>query len=361
MTENTDSYSTMAGSLTATKPIVEAIKKVVSMDNLDTKPESGLGVEPINGIHPLFITGTYPTEPEIPRFVHPISISGIRGKNVICTDLRSVLRKPDEGRTFGGRISDMVNFNFLVARTVLDMYWVAGRDQEFLSSFSFAAKVFGNWMGQVLRSCGVNPEDQAICNVVAMAYYYDLCTQSQKDVDEEVRLSVITHWGIMNSERVKSILEKIKKTSSLDGLIENFRTTTGSLYLQRFNATLLLQSIQNHWRGAHREQVMAVATQHPPTWVALVWHVLVSKTFKGCMLESVASKSGNRGEGDLFLREFTNLFHFTHDRVIRMETEHLSSDDYGLTTDYDPEQLILQAASNAEAEQDAITDHMTQE
>ena len=32
MTENTDSYSTMAGSLTATKPIVEAIKKVVSME-----------------------------------------------------------------------------------------------------------------------------------------------------------------------------------------------------------------------------------------------------------------------------------------------------------------------------------------
>ena len=354
MTAKTDSYSTMAGSLYPTKAIVEAIKKAVSMDNLDTKPESSLGVEPVNGIFPLFITGTYATEPEIPRFVHPISISGIRGKNVICTDLRAVLRKPNEGRTFGARISDMVNFNFLVARTVLDQYWAAGRHREFLSTFGFAAKVFGNWLGQVLRSLGLNPEDQAICNVVAMAYYYDLCTESAEDRSSETRASVIIHWGIMNAERVETILKQIEVTTTLDGLIENFRKATGSLYLQRFNATLLLQSIQNHWRGMHREQVMAVATQHPPTWVALVWHVLVSKTFKGCMLESVASKTGLRGGGDVFLREFTTLFLFTSDRVIRMETEGLVSEEYGQTTDYDPEALIQNAATDAMVEQNEI-------
>jgi hypothetical protein len=127
-----DSYTTTAGSITDTRKIVSAIKEAMIADDLDQKPESKLRVQSYGDYQPLFITGTYPSEAKIPPFAHPISVLNIRGNNFICTDLRLFLKK-DLNSEFDKRISNRVDFDYAISRTVLNLFWVGGRASEFTS------------------------------------------------------------------------------------------------------------------------------------------------------------------------------------------------------------------------------------
>ena len=69
---NIDSYTTTVGSSVNAQRIVKAIEEAIVHDDLDKRQESTLGVEPFGEFHPLFITGTYPSEEKIPSCAHPI-------------------------------------------------------------------------------------------------------------------------------------------------------------------------------------------------------------------------------------------------------------------------------------------------
>jgi hypothetical protein len=335
----TDSYTTTAGSATDTRKIIAAIKEVVVTEDLDSKPESSLDVQSHGGIRPLFITGTYPGEEKIPTFAHPIYISGIRGGNVISTDLRFVLRKKTEG-SFAERISDRINFEYLVSRTILELYWATGRKSEFISGFVFAAKVFGSWLAQILRTFGLNPEEMLHAEALALAYYYDLCMDSKDPLySANGRYEWVVANSMMSPDKLAVLLDDVKPFANFNDFISVLKHKIQNYQITKLTPVLFLQKIANSWYGLNREKVLAVCVEHPPTWTALVHHSLSSKSFKNCLIAQVASKA-RRSEADAFM----HTYYATFSQSLRQENSAVEKIVYTTmgTFDYDPNALLAE-------------------
>ena len=340
---NIDSYTTTAGSIVDSRRLATTIKEAIIADDLDSKPESKLHVQSYGAFHPLFITGTYPSEAKIPPFAHPISILNIRGKNFICSDLRLFLKK-EVAADFNKRIANRVDFDYALSRTILNLFWAGGRSSEFRSGFSFSATVFSEWIAQILSGgIGLEIQEATPVRIVALAYYYSLCAETpQQGLEDRQALSDwIYHLTSFNESGISKVLDRIQPMANLDHFIENLKLVVENIRIQKLNAGTFVSLIRSNWYGVNAPQVLAVCVEHPPTWTALVYHSLASKSYQRCLIGQVTLKAGKRGEADSFMRHYSEMF----SQQMRMEERSVVNPEMDNHFDYDPEALAMEAVN----------------
>jgi hypothetical protein len=69
----------------------------------------------------------------------------------------------------------------------------------------------------------------------------------------------------------------------------------------------LLTIVRNSWFGTNAKDYIAVALEHPPTWMAIVYTAIVERTYKNSMIYRVAEKAGKRGGAEEFIKNYTAL------------------------------------------------------
>lgn len=340
---NIDSYTTTAGTMVNSRHLATTIKEAIIADDLDTKPEARLHVQSYGAFHPLFITGTYPDEAKIPPFAHPISILNIRGKNFICSDLRLFLKK-DVTSDFTNRISNRVDFDYAVSRTILNLFWAGGRSSEFKSGFGFSAKVFSEWISQILiGGLGMEIQEGTPVQITSLAYYYSLCEDSPaKGLEDKQKLiDWIYSLTGFNEGGISQVVNKLTPMGNLNHFIENLKVVVDNIRLTRLNAGTFTSLIRSNWYGVNAPQVLAVCTEHPPTWTALVHHSLASKSYQRSLIGQVTLKAGKRGEADAFMRHYNEMFL----QQMRLEKYEVVNNDVDNHYDYDPKALAMEAAN----------------
>lgn len=347
-----DSYATTAGSIVDTRRLATAIKEVIITEDLDNHPESRLNVQSYGDYHPLFITGTYPGEAKIPPFAHPISILNIRGKNFICADLRLFLKK-EVFPEFQKRISNRVDFEYAVSRTVLNLFWAGGRSTEFTSGFRFSGKVFSEWVCQILNSgLGLEVQELMPVQVTAMAYYYSLCQNNIIETWEDRNRikDWITDQTQLSPLTVSQTIDKLKPMAGFDHFIENLKLVVDNIRIQKLDVGIFMSLIRSSWYGLNAAQVLGACIEHPPTWTAIVYHTLATKSYQRCVIGQVALKAGKRGEADAFMRHYSEMFSSS----LRLENRHgdttidvsdVINHDAGDTRDYDIAEMVMHAES----------------
>ena len=339
-----DSYTTTAGSITDTRKIVSAIKEAMIADDLDQKPESKLRVQSYGDYQPLFITGTYPSEAKIPPFAHPISVLNIRGNNFICTDLRLFLKK-DLNSEFDKRISNRVDFDYAISRTVLNLFWVGGRASEFTSGFRFSAKVFAEWVCQILNGgLGLEVQELVPVEIAALTYYYSLCQDSVVDVQQDKQRIVDWIYSLTGHQAtgIAAVVDKLRPMSEFTHFIENLKVILENIRVQKLTAGIFITLARSSWYGVNASQVLGVCIEHPPTWTAIIYHTLSSKSYQRCLIGQVALKAGKRGDADAFMRHYSEMF----SNSMRMESQDNTNkiDNHAPSTD----KLVQQVEEAAE-------------
>lgn len=345
---NPDSYGTTIGSSFDTKRVIGPIKEAVVTDDLDTQEANTLGLKPFGGVHPLFITGTYPAENKIPHFPHPISVTGIRGKSFICSDLRLVLRE-NKGGLFTDRIKNRQEFDFLLNRHKLSTLWVAGRASEFRTSLRFGAYSFSSWLSGVIGHLkGLDLYQRQVTQIVLLCYYADL-THDMDEIEDPLYRTSQVPWidGILkNAVRdVDEIVYKIgkKPMTNLNDAIERIKTVLDNPLLSNLSEGVVASAVRGHWwgHGIEPQKIIGVAVEDPPTWCALVLAALTYNGYKNSMIAQSVTKLGKRDEQEAFIRSASELF----DGSMRMENiadlvAQVPPDD---STDYSVEDLVLRA------------------
>ena len=312
-----DSYTTTAGSAFDTRAIVKTIQEAIVADDLDTRPESNLRIQSYGDYYPLFITGTYPSEAKIPPFAHPISILNIRGKNYISTDLRLFLKK-DTNSEFDKRIANRIDFEYALSRTVLNLFWAGGKASEFTSGFRFSAKVFAEWVSQILHGgFGLEVHELVAVEIAALVYYYSLCQPSVVSIQDDKDRVVDWVYNLTGHQAtgIALVVDKLKPMGEFSHFIENLKLLLENIRIQKLNVGSFLTLIRSSWYGVNASQVLGVCVEHPPTWTAIVHHTLASKSYQRCQIGQIALKAGKRGDADAFMRHYTEMFN----TVMRLE------------------------------------------
>lgn len=345
---HTDSYSTTIGSSFDTRQVIGAIKNAVIIDDLENQKENTLGVQPFAGLHSLFITGTYPSEKQVPNFPHPISVKGIRGKNFICSDLRLVLRE-NKGGAFEDRVKNVPEFNFLMTRHKLALLWAADRRSEFRTSLAFGAFAFSTWLANAIGHLKSLDNAQRIqTQIVLLCYYYDLTSSEEAKKEGMYRSGQIPWVRRLMGDSVRDLDTVVlsvgkEPMNTLSDAVERIKKVLDSVLLVNLNDGVLLASVKGHWfgQGMEPQKIIGVAVEDPPTWCALVKSVLDYSGYKNSMLAQTVTKLGKRGEADSFSSSMNTLFETT----LRVESiaGMVSELPDSLDTNYSVEELVYRA------------------
>lgn len=348
MPVNSDSYSTTIGSSFDTRRIINPIKEAVITDDLDTQRESTQGLKAFGGFHPLFITGTYPSENKVPNFPHPISIKGIRGKNFICSDLRLVLRE-NKGGLFTDRIKNLQEYSFIMNRHKLTTFWVGGRSSEFRTSLRFGAFAFSAWLsGAIGHLKGLDAFQRIQTQIVLLCYYADLTADPEDFKDPLYRTGQIPWIDAMMKNAVRDIETTIyaigkEPMLNLDECVDRIKKVLDSPLLTNLNGGVLAASIKSHWfgQGVEPQKIIGVAVEDPPTWCALVLAALEYSGYKNSMIAQTVNQLGKRGDSESFVATCRDLF----DSSLKMESiaQMVSEVPDDNSLDYEVDELVLRA------------------
>lgn len=304
----TDSYQTVIGSAFVTKHIVTAIKKLLIAGVTES-----LDVETTGKFKPIFITGSYSDEDEIPVFTHPITIINFKDDNYLCTDLRPFLRKPKEGKyDVESRIQNRTEYNFAKSRAILNLIWL-NRDVSTLKiNLSFAGVVFSSWLSDVISKVyALDFKDQTLLAIIT-SFYYQSMFSNETEFDEEAKRRMAVHTINATkapAELVFQVFDQIEAMGTIEDYCANVVRILGNVRLENFNHGSLVTICANSWfsSAGNAKHFIAVALEHPPTWLAILYTSINERTFKNSMIYRIAEKAGKRGGAEEFIRNYVAL------------------------------------------------------
>lgn len=315
----TDSYKTTEGSVVNIHPIEKAIKEAIVRDSID---KMTMDVHPRGNVHPLFLTGVYPSETQIPSFTHPIIIFNYQGKDYLCTDIRTFIRKGTTPDDIMSGIRNKSEVDFAVSRSVLNLAWVTGGISEIRNNFRMAAKVYSSLIaGTVAREYNLDFRDETLV-LIAAEYFYRSLFIPQGKISEETKEDLAIHTIKSTnapSDLVHRVFDNMPDFNNITDWCKGLQTVTENPRLQNFNFGSLLELLRNAWGYNEGKRVIAVALEHPPTWCAMVYAALTDRGLKNSAVARVAERISKRGAGEEYLRAYIQLVN---------DNRELSNEDY---------------------------------
>ena len=301
-----DSYQTTVGSISVTKQIEHAIKEAIIKDNINNV---NLDVNNKQEYKPIFITGAYSSENDIPLFTHPITIN-FKNVNYVCTDVRLYVTKNVPIDEINSSVKNRTEFNFAKSRGILNLVWLNNGVNSIKNSLGFAGIVFSAWLSETIsKTYALDFKDQTVLAIVTSLYYQSLFIDgSELDDDTKQRLAVHTIKATKApAQMVFEVFDKIKSFSSIEDYCSTVKEVLENVRMKDFNLAMLLTIVRNSWYGTNSKEIISVALEHPPTWCAIVYTALNERTFKNSMIYRIAERFGKRGASDEFVDSYVTL------------------------------------------------------
>lgn len=312
---NVTSYDTTLGSAI---PVSKIADKIVSAIKQDPKIlELTLGMPGV-GHRSIFITDETASEPEVPLYAHPIQVI-YRDTTYIATDLRLCLTKRphrDHDHVSNGdveaRVRDQKEYRFAKSRHAMQLLWADGEVNEMGNATRWAAVLFGGWLADSLqRAMALNFQEVEEVRVVAMMYYFSLFSQDGERETIDRNLIHVTKAVRLDSRMVFEIWDRASRIEDFQygqldttGLVKMLSVGVTGGRLRDLSVVLFLNIIRNSWYGNNAKEILTVALEHPPTWLALAYAALNDRSYKTTAISRVAERLSARGAANDFEQSF---------------------------------------------------------
>lgn len=290
-------YETTRGTHIVTDRITSAIQESIVRDMIFT---TNLGLSKSFEIKPLFVTGLYSTESQIPVFDHPLLVSNTQ-KNLkfLCFDFRPVISVNDL-RNEKLMPKNKSEFDFYFSRAALSLAWLVGGENSMKTSLAKAGNVFASWLGETLaKRFYLDPSDQMKASILSHYYYQCLFSNDVKNDGDEIQNTVLATIQALRTpaELTFEVVEKATEVwvsnngrVDLAGFCEALKVVTENIRLKDLNPGIVLTLTSSSWFGATARELLAVALEHPPTWCSIVFAAINQKTFKNSNIAKVAER-----------------------------------------------------------------------
>ena len=340
-----DSYATTAGAVVVTNTIRSGILKCFAQHDLH---KINLNLRSEGKVKPVFITGKYDGEAAIPLFDHPMIIE-YQGTKYLCTDLRLCLSKQSsDDQPVEQRIRVRADYNLAKSRAALNLAWVNEDRDTLKSSMNFSTRVFASWIADITaRVHTLDFGDQTRMAILASLYYQSLFTESKAGdqfSEDSIRRMSVHSIGATGapSKEVFAVADSIKEFGGINGFAAAVRgfepdgktplTTPifDNVRLKNFSASDLYNSLANTWYGTKAKELISVALEHPPTWMAIIYTAMEDRSFSKSAIGQLAERYGKRGLGDQFKLSYAT---YVTQRMMSAEEIALKYEQYRLNED----------------------------
>lgn len=249
----------------------------------------------------------------IPAFGHPLLVSFGKEQTDLFLDMRPYGKWDPHNQRFN--IRNEVEYNLQALRGRLNLIWMQESPTLLRDVSQIATDVFASWVSEnVVRRFAMDPQEQKTLAVYAAFFYQCLFVDSTEELTDPVRHRMAATIARATRIQAQEVLEVIDRFQTpLKGLGEFcqwMKDVTKSVRLTEMNPALLIQILGGTWFGSNARELVAVALEHPPTWIAILYSAYNERTYKHSGIATIAGR-GDSKAGRLFVQAVSNLVRAT--------------------------------------------------
>lgn len=289
-------YDTTACRAYRTETIVKGIKLAMVEENLMpvTSPYTDKAIQGVDGVRP--------GDDVTPVFAHPIKVD-----DRLLVDLRSYLRHTPNGITFTNR----AEYNFQANRAALNYHWIHDDPKDLLSLGDLAPIVFIRWLTDaIVRKLGLDPAEQVQVMTVTLFYWYSLFRDADEPFEERDKQRIIgklNQYSSIPSTLSMPLVDNIDYMSGIYDYVETLKGVVDNVRLNNLSPALLFSILGGSWFGFNVKETIAVATEHPPTFLTIVGTALHTRSYRKSTLGQLVYDLDKRDRGEVFTRNLRAL------------------------------------------------------
>lgn len=290
-----------------TSNLIKAIKAAEVTEGLESNiADPGLKNDnAVNWKHNfLFVTSR---NSNVPPFAHPIEVDFGADRKRLVIDARG-FSKIVQGT--GSVITNRSEFNFAMIRAVLTNHMAMGSPKDLLTLGTFPMLVYARWLSEnVTKRQGLSPVDQMRLMVIACYFYLGLFRDDkiQTDIELNKNAQLIAKATYAPIDLCFQIADQLMPMQNIKEFVTQVITILDTPRLEKYSAGLLINTLINSWFGNNSREIVAVALEHPPTWLALVYAAINDRNSKNSNIAKVVFANDKKDVGKTFTYNLLNL------------------------------------------------------
>lgn len=213
---------------------------------------------------------------QIPAFVHPIVVPYNDHSNVFVDSRPFGKVDPHENRFV---VRNAIEYKAMLYRGALNKMWVIEKPAFIRDISPLPINIFVTWLSEsISRRFMLEPQEQyKIAILAAIFYNSNFTNETVLDDREKQRLtSQLMRVLKFKGEDVLEILEHHSVIKGVADFCKIAEEVTGSIRLKQLNPGVLFSVINNTFFGPNASEIVAVAIEHPPTWLGILISVILN-------------------------------------------------------------------------------------
>ena len=245
---------------------------------------------------------------EIPPVVHPLSFSD-RPENrelsqTVVIDVRAMVRPQRGTRSY--QVVNQHEYRFLLLRGQLSALWNHRQQEQLGNAHTLPASAYGRWFSQGLtHRLGLTAEDQVTATLLSTCFYLNSFypeEQINNALLTDRRLLQLGRLTYTSPDQIAHLKESFATLVTLEDLIDSLKEQIDNPRIELLNYGLLVGILTYGWYGANGKEIMAVAMEYPPTWIAVVMIALTSRVVKNSPISRLLTPFTRKGVDQDFLK-----------------------------------------------------------
>jgi hypothetical protein len=213
-------------------------------------------------------------------------------------------------------ITNRAMYELNTLRAQLNRIWLLSGPNYLFNVSDECIAAYSRWISDsIVIRYGLNPHDLCTIEALAAIFYISLFKDT-RDWDDDLKsdiLNKLTKPLKIPGQYLESILNNLDKPMvNVHDLVENIKIYTESVRLKELSHGVLFTIISRSWFGFNSPELLAVALEHPPTWLALVYTSLNNRLYAKTGLTKVTERIFRR-DGERFKREIKNFIEIMND------------------------------------------------
>lgn len=269
-------------------------------------------VKYVPGTKILSLVGGSALANNVPAFAHPIIMRVTEADHSseygVYIDSRSYGRIDPASGEFS--VKNDIEYKLHVARAELNYIWVNENGDWLRDVSPIPMAIYASWMSEAIgRRFALDPREQFNIAILAGIFY---CSQfsDKEELDEKEKLYLVNSVTRAIKASAKDVLEIVDKVSVIRNLREfcaRAEEVSGSIRLKELNPGLVYAILGNTWYGLNAAHNIAVAIEHPPTWIAILLSSFTERSFSKSQIAKITERSTFKRDGEQFVRSIRNL------------------------------------------------------
>lgn len=236
---------------------------------------------------------------DIAAFAHPILIDTKDGVKTVA-DVRHFCKVDSYANEVV--IKNLPEYELAENRAIFNQLFATQSPKLLLTASVLPMMTFASWITDNLaKRLSLGLLEQFKLRVISAYYYYCLFSddEEQSGLEKEKAIGLISRTLRTSYGDTEDVLATIYPIQNLEEFCDTVVERLDSPRVKGLKPAVVIAVVMSTWFGANAREMLAVALEHPPTWMAICLSAATNKIFRNTSIAKTAERNSGRNAENL--------------------------------------------------------------